>query len=476
MRKGLLAALALLLVAGLVRAQPEPASLPVGADEPKATKEEPREAPKESKGDPKEDKLPAPHPVPGTAKAALPAARLPAPSYGPDHTPTEMPAYTTSWERLPPGWLLGPPPGICPNHPCPPKPWDADRVWFRADLLVWWLRNEHSVPLFATGPQTLPVRDSERLGLGRVDHGAFPGLRIGIGGWLDDCETYGLEADYLTLARQSFGRLRTTASEPVLERPFINVNTNTLGLLVVGFPGIASGAVRITSPTYFDGFEANARYNVYRCWDNRVDAIAGFRYYNLNEELNVSTASVYNASTVLPPAVSGGGTLRTADGFHTRNQFYGGQIGAVATFQRDEWDLRVRGTVALGDTQQTVNITGGSTFVSTGGTVTTAPGGVLAQPSNIGNFTRDRFSVLPEVGIELGYRVCDHVRLSLGYTFLYWNGVARAPSQPDLAVDVAQAPFLAAPTPPTGLNRPTTAFRETDFWAQGIHFAAEIRY
>jgi hypothetical protein len=43
-------------------------------------------------------------------------------------------------------------------------------------------------------------------------------------------------------------------------------------------------------------------------------------------------------------------------------------------------------------------------------------------------------------------------------------------------VDVSQSPFLAAPAAPTGENRPAAPFRETGFFAQGLHVAMEVRY
>ena len=164
MRKALFGMMAVLLVGRLSAAEPDAPAAPMPpADNTKA-------APKE----PASETAPTPRNVDG-APAPLMAM---GDGHAPVHYPTEMPAWTTAWQRLPPDCLLGPPPGICPNVVCPPKPWDADRVWLRVEFLVWWLENDHYQPLATTGSTTFPVVPGNNLAEGRVDHGAFPGLRL----------------------------------------------------------------------------------------------------------------------------------------------------------------------------------------------------------------------------------------------------------------------------------------------------------
>ena len=45
-------------------------------------------------------------------------------------------------------------------------------------------------------------------------------------------------------------------------------------------------------------------------------------------------------------------------------------------------------------------------------------GGVFAQPSNIGHHQRDRFAVVPEAALKVGYRLTSWASLFVGYTFL----------------------------------------------------------
>src|SRR5204862_492234 len=79
---------------------------------------------------------------------------------------------------------------------------------------------------------------------------------------------------------------------------------------------------------------------------------------------------------------------------------------------------------------------------------TEAQGGLLALPSNIGRYSRDRFAVLPEASINLGYQVTPWLRATAGYTFLYCSNVVRPGDQVNLAVNPTQLPSnLTAPAP-----------------------------
>ena len=101
-------------------------------------------------------------------------------------------------------------------------------------------------------------------------------------------------------------------------------------------------------------------------------------------------------------------------------------------------------------------------------------GGVLAQPSNIGSYSRDRFAVVPELGAIVGVQITPHVRATLGYTFIFWGPVVRVGDQIDLDVNPDQ---MAPPIVPlAGPLRPEFAFQESDYWAQGVSAGVEGRW
>jgi hypothetical protein len=185
---------------------------------------------------------------------------------------------------------------------------------------------------------------------------------------------------------------------------------------------------------------------------------------------------VIESSTVSPTSpVYGGAVIDVIDRFDVESRFYGGQLGARAEFYSGRVFLRASAKVGLGVTQEVLTVGGLTFYTPPGGMTQTAEGGLLALPSNSGRFTRDRFAVVPEVGVTLGYEVNRHVRMTVGYSFLYWSQVLRIGDQLDQTIDVGQV--ATSLTVPTGTpTRPAVKFADTDFWAQGINFGLELRY
>jgi hypothetical protein len=106
----------------------------------------------------------------------------------------------------------------------------------------------------------------------------------------------------------------------------------------------------------------------------------------------------------------------------------------------------------------------------------TLAGGVLALPTNSGHFNRDRFAVVPEIDINVGYQVSRHLRAFLGYSFLYASNVVRPGDTIDRTVNLTQLPSSLGPGVLTGAARPMPLLKDTEFWAQGMNFGLEFRY
>ena len=70
---------------------------------------------------------------------------------------------------------------------------------------------------------------------------------------------------------------------------------------------------------------------------------------------------------------------------------------------RGRWDLDARGSIAFGNTHQELDIDGSQVRTRPGQLPTTYQGGLLAVGPNLGHFTRDLFSVVPEATINIGY-------------------------------------------------------------------------
>ncbi|MEO2048958.1 MAG: BBP7 family outer membrane beta-barrel protein [Pirellulales bacterium] len=197
----------------------------------------------------------------------------------------------------------------------------------------------------------------------------------------------------------------------------------------------------------------------------RIDFLFGLRSTRLDENLNISED--LQTTDTLPT------TFQVSDRFSTTNEFTGFELGYVWGWQNQRWSIDLLNRVAIGGTHQQVDIRG-STVQNTGAGPVTGPGGLLALPSNIDSYTRDELSVIPEFGATLGFALTKRLRLTAGYTFIYWSRVARPGDQIDLEVNPGSLPF--ATTPSTIPARPQFVFRDTDIWIQGLNFGADYTW
>jgi hypothetical protein len=359
--------------------------------------------------------------------------------------------------------------------PCVACP-HANRFYGSAEYLLWWIKDSSLPVLVTTGTVAsqgiLGQAGTTVLFGGEHENDAFSGGRFTLGYWLDSCQTWGIEGSYFFLAERSTGFSANSNQFPIIARPFFNLNQG-IEFAEETSGQRASGAIAIDLPVRFWGLEANVRRNLLSGCSYRVDLLGGIRYLDLAEDLDIVESTDVQAGV----PVLGGNNFLVFDGFHTRNQYYGEQLGVDAEYRRGKWFVDFRGKVAIGVNHESLNIVGNELVTNAAGAASFIQGGLLALPSNIGHFSRDHFAVAPEVGINFGYQVTDHVRAFVGYNFLYLSSVIRPGDQVDRVLDITQIPNFPVPgVQATALGRPTVLFKETDFWAQGINFGVEIRY
>ncbi|HEV3259007.1 MAG TPA: BBP7 family outer membrane beta-barrel protein [Gemmataceae bacterium] len=354
--------------------------------------------------------------------------------------------------------------------------------WLSAEYLMWWIRDSHIPPLVTSGPNggVLGQQGTTVLLGGELDHEMFSGGRFGGGMWLDDCHTIGIEHNFFFLGNRSihFG-VSSDGSDnsPILARPFFNLTTGQQDADVTTLPGEASGSIDVRQSTRMEGSELNGIYNLCCACCTRVDLLGGFRWLNLHEDLGIHEHTLIICDCAGNPfPFQPGNTIDVFDAFNTRNNFYGGQIGARAEIRRGCMYLDVVGKVALGDTHQSADVFGSAVFTTPAGVQTVRPGGLLALNSNSGHFTHDAFSVVPEVGINIGCQLTCHMRAFVGYSFLYWTEVVRPGDQINLALNSLRIPTNTQWDPNAGPARPGFTFHDSNFWAQGISFGVEFRY
>src|SRR5262249_51408941 len=155
--------------------------------------------------------------------------------------------------------------------------------------------------------------------------------------------------------------------------------------------------------------DTNLRTNLWNgCW-YKVDLLGGFRYLALDEDLRIGEQlAVAGAPDFGVPPVN----IALSDRFRTQNRFYGAQVGFDTELFWGRWSLDLLTKLAIGEVHETVNISGATVFSTSAVTTPAQPGGLLALPTNIGNYHRNRFAVVPEIGVKVGYDVFDWLRLS----------------------------------------------------------------
>ncbi len=409
------------------------------------------------------------------------------------------------WQAHPyQGQQVPPPASPCPScdgNNCGDQPCDADRgrcddecsvtEWchwpifepcgqlsFRGEYLNWWTKSSSAPPLATTSPATTARAQSGVLGQSGTeilfgdnngDQGVHPGVRLRLGYWFTPCRDSGLDIAYTVLGSKAATFAGASGNDPILARPFFNVSTALQDSVIVAYPGQQTGALDVRDANELNSLEVLYRQGVLRQCNRELDFLIGYRYGRFNESIGIDQSSDYISTVGQIPV----GTVITAsDLFKTTNEFNGGEIGFAARTRYCRWSLELMTKLAVGSTRSRVNISGNTVVTVPGQTPLSYNGGVLALPTNIGDFQRNDLSVIPEFGVTLGYDLTCRLKATFGWTFLYWSDVMRPADQIDVNVNPTQLP------PGTLRGDPSPAFRPvtTDFWAQGLNVGFDYRY
>jgi len=304
------------------------------------------------------------------------------------------------------------------------------------------------------------------------------GTRVRFGWWFANNPNLGIEGEYLGFGTRTENFDQGANGGAILARPFYNAITGLEDSQLISNPGVSTGRVRTTATSKLDG--AGVRFRRLICCSSgcgfspiacgpvpsqsRIDATLGWRFFQLKESLGIQEDLTLTANT-------DGFVLN--DNFRTRNQFNGGELGVHWMGRRGYWSLDMLMRLGLGNTRQEVVING-TTQTRRGAITTNANGGLLAQRTNSGTFVRNQFGVIPELGATLGYQVTQRMRLTAGYSFIYWSNVVRPGDQIDTTVN----PNLLPPENPleTEFLNPRFAFQDSDYWVQGLSLGGDYRW
>ncbi|HEX3313231.1 MAG TPA: BBP7 family outer membrane beta-barrel protein [Gemmataceae bacterium] len=357
------------------------------------------------------------------------------------------------------------------------------RLWVETDYLLWWLRKAPiGVPLVTTGPFTDPTAGHLDdplthilLGPGGFDSSATSGGRIRAGIWIEPF--LGVEFAGMLFApirsSQSFGS--DASGIPILSRPVMIGGAEHS--YDIAYPGHWNGSFSAESTTHLDGFEVNFVGFGLGPRALSMEFLAGFRYAHLGDDLDLNQ-SIHNQIGMLAfnRIVDAGANISVLDQYRTTNQFYGGQIGARGEWTDGPFSVALSGKLGLGVDEQTLTVNGSTHLREANGATSDYAGGILANAANIGRYQANRFAMMPELGVTFGYWITPNVRLSLGYSALYWTDVLRAGNQIDRRVNPIYVPLDMSYAPGAAVVRQPPPMLRSDFWAEGLLFGAEIRY
>ncbi len=371
-------------------------------------------------------------------------------------------------------------------------------LWVQSDFLLWSERGMNVPALVTSGPNASnpgylndPSGTTQILyGNGLINDEIRAGGRIVAGVWLNSCQTIGIEGEYEQLQDESSPFYVWSNGNPIISRPYFNVGPGTTtaagvplnqqDVELVAESGVLAGSVAVDAKTQFSSEGARFVFALCKCegcWSDGCKAyqdsyhsylMVGYRHMDLNDTLGIQEYLTDSSFT----------SYAVHDEFDTRNAFNGGELSMKFELQRNRWWFDVTPKIALGDTHQTVNIGGSTSITNPAGSTTSYTGGLLAQSTNIGSYSRDVFGAVPEIDLNLGYQITPHARLELGYTFIYWNNVVRSGDQIDTSVNADHVPQFAL----TGLpnagdqSRPRFAFEQTSFWAQGANIGLKLTW
>lgn len=355
---------------------------------------------------------------------------------------------------------------------------------FAAESLIWWIRSASTPPLLeVTAPSTNPYRPNGPVIIGGndLDEQQHYGARLSYIHWFDREATTGFDANVIITDSRRAERSFTSLDFANLSRPFNSVNPGLEGKLAdpVLIGGAIVGGIGADINTDFYGTELNLRTRLNLTCRSRTDLIYGFRYLGFNETLTILEQQRLIENSSIVPAETAGTRAIVFDRFAVENNFFGGQIGWNTDYALcEKWEFNLRSMFAFGTTRQRSNIQGQTNVFYTNGGTQQYVGGVLALDSNIGDRVREVFSFVPQVTGQVSYRPCRGLKLFCGYDFLYWTNVLRAGNQVDMNIDATRIPRFApaGAVNPADFVAPVAAFKNSDFWAQGLSVGAEVRW
>jgi hypothetical protein len=354
-----------------------------------------------------------------------------------------------------PAWETESCDSACQAGPAACMPMCGERFWVELEFLLWWREGRYFPPLVTTGdPGVLPAA-TVLFGGGQLSEQARPGGRLQFGMWLDDCQCLGVGGRFVSIADAKTNYDLDSGQLPFFARPFFDadpaVNAQE-AQIIANAPG-QTGDLSLVTESEFMAADAFIRCLMFRNSCSRLDFLFGYQFGRLDESLVIETNTM--------------DLFGVRDSFLTRNEFHGGHFGVQGQYRWGGWGLELAAKFGFGNMQQQA-ILSGSTSNSTQNS-----GLLVQEETNAGTHQRDEFSYMHDTGLKLVYFPTKRVKLSLGYSLMFFSDVLRPGDQIDTAVDSRLFPAVPAPA---GAARPAFQFDSNHFYAHGLNLGLECRF
>lgn len=312
------------------------------------------------------------------------------------------------------------------------------RWWVAPSLELAWVPTRAAptnirlrVPNLLSPGGTLPGPVLPAAGLTSGSFGAAMGLAVGH--WFDAANTRGVEANFFF--RDSSTTYVTRAPGALVTFPRGEQGVPQITMLPAPLNRQVAGPLPFTLGTSFTTVDVNYRQRIY-CDDSaRLDALVGYRYAYLGDELYLGDYAADGDYWLNRAAVS--------------NNFHGAQVGLAGEVRANGWYAAGAAKIALGAT--TAEAFSSGVFFGAQGRLD----GRYQRLAGLTAADRTSFAVMPSFNVQVGRQVTPHLRLFTGYSFAYLSRAAR--------LGDALAPQNAGLT-------------FTDFWVQSISLGADFRF
>jgi hypothetical protein len=346
------------------------------------------------------------------------------------------------------------------------------------EAVFGWFAGDRLPPLITTSPAGTPMSQAGVLplpntsvlyGNDTVNDELRYGFRLGAGYWFTPERRLGIEAGGMILESQSALFDIASGGTPTLARPYLDATTGIFQAALIA-SGSSSGSIDVRSSSG-NLYEAHLDLTE-RVLDDgwvRLDSLFGYRFYRYDEGLRIR-----QTLSPIGGAFAVGTQLASNDDFTTHNTFNGGDFGFRTQFFWQNFSVGLLSKLAVGGINRDVKILGGTLVSVPGSAPVPEVGGLYALVSNIGSHHTHDWTVLPELGANLAWQVTPNVRVTVGYSVLWLDRIARAADQIDFTINPAFIPPATAI--PGATDHPAFFLIRNDMWLQTANVGVELSY